>query len=483
MAMTPQQARMTAMQLRARKPELQSMAVDDLISQIMMADGAQQPGAGVGGLANLFPRTLTAASPAPMEVARLAAPKPTAQIVPGVRAARPDPRIPVGPTGQTRVVRDQDVPLNQYQIDSLREMQNPQSSTVADVVAPVREEAPKAAPEAAPKPKFQSRFGKLLEQAQAELNQLQAQQEAATSTGAPVPSDVAYNLKIKSGEVSRLKGLVAAEEGAVVDADRAALLERQAARLGREEELVEQARKRAPGDALIAFGGALAGAKPGEKFASALTRGLQAGNESYTGARTAREQSLRGIEEKRDAYTVQRMDALDSARNKAIELANAGVALTKEEIALVNSRGEGALAETTRPLTERKARAEVAVAETEATYADELKQLAVLAAKQSIDSDRALAEARRRPPTGGSSGGIPKGVATFYGTLGRQATSLRDAINDPLVSKAAKANYIMQLSVVEQQMRGIETTMGFGGTGAPAAGKQVGRIISSKPAK
>jgi hypothetical protein len=306
---------------------------------------------------------------------------------------------------------------------------------------------------------------------------MDARRQATTEAGAPISSEDAYNFKLKSSEVSRLKGMVAAEEGAVVDTDRAALLERQAARLGREEELIEKTRKRAPFDALIEAGKALGSARPGESFTSALTRGLAAGSEKYTGARDAREAALRGIEEKRDTFDTQRMDALDSARNRAIELANAGVALTKEEAALINMKGEGATAAALRPLTERKATAEVTVAETEAKYANELKQLAVQAARQSIDSDKALADLRRRPPTGGSSAGIPKGIATFYGTLGRQATSLRDAINDPLVGKAAKANYIMQLAVVEQQMRGIESTMGFG---APAPAGTVGKVLKKE---
>lgn len=476
--MTPQQARARALQLRSLQPELQSVAIDDLIAQVMATEGMGAPGAGGGGLADIFQpaRVLTPSSPAPMQVARLAAPKPTADIVPGAgtdafrRAQQVRERTDRGPT-----------PVAEMRAGA------PAPAPETAPAAPVREASPVASALAAagtsPKAKaaYRSRFRDLLEQAEADLQQLDARRQATEAAGAPVSYDDAYNFKLKSSEVSQLKSLVAAEEGAVVDADRAALLERQNQRLGREEELIKQSRRLAPGTALMEFGSALAGAKPGESFASALARGLQAGSKSYTGARDAREAALRAIEEKRDTFDTQRMDALDSARNKAIELANAGVALTKEQAALINMKGEGALAETTRPLTERKARAEVTVAETEAKYADDLKQLAVQAARQSIDSDKALAELRRRSPTGGSSAGIPKGVATFYGTLGRQATSLRDAINDPLVGQGAKANYIMQLSVVDEKMRAIEaavgpmlTTLGFG---APAAsGAPVPRV-------
>jgi hypothetical protein len=77
MAMTPQQARMKAMQLQSLRPELRGMAIEDVMAQIIASEGAETPGAGGGGLANLFPTQLSPASPAPMQPARLVAPKPT----------------------------------------------------------------------------------------------------------------------------------------------------------------------------------------------------------------------------------------------------------------------------------------------------------------------------------------------------------------------------------------------------------------------
>ena len=469
--MTIQQAQMAAMQLRARKPELQNMAVSDLVAQIMASEGAGQPAAGVGGLANLFATPLSPASPAPMGPGMPPAPKPTAQMFPaaGVDAYRAAKEIrdrtDQGPTVGERAAAN-------TRVDDLIAELPKASAPRPPEVAPVRAASPVAAAMAAaeaPAKGRASRYSLRLQQKQAQLEQLKAAVPASGET----PDKLAYDLDIVSREVNELANLVAAEEAAVADPERAAILERQTKRLGREEELVEQARKRAPFDALIAGGAALASARPGESFISALTRGLAAGNESYSGARDAREASLRGIEEKRDTYSLQSIDAVMKARDEAIAIQRAGGEMTEQQTRLANMSREGAEAAALAPLRRRVAEAEVTTAEVEAQYAGELKQLAVQAARQSIDSDKALAELRRRPPTGGSSAGIPKGVATFYGTLGRQATSLRDAINDPLVGQAAKKNYIMQLAVVEQQMRGIETTMGFGGTGAPA-----GKVIS-----
>jgi hypothetical protein len=335
-----------------------------------------------------------------------------------------------------------------------------------------------AANEAPAKATYKSRFRPLLEQAEADLQRMNEQLAlTVTPDGKPDP-ELSYNLKLKSGEVSRLKGMVAAEEGAVVDTERAALLERQAARLGREEELVEKARKRAPFDALIAGGAALAGAKPGESFGSALARGLQAGSEKYTGARDAREAALRGIEEKRDTFATQRMDALDSARNKAIELANAGVALTKEEAALINMKGEGSLAETLRPLKISAAESEAKTAKVSADYAERFAQ-ADLAYKnaQTVDALRPPA-----PKTGGSGGTKPS--ATVYNAISSQVNLLRKAINDPFVSKADKAAYRAQLAQKETELAYYGRLLGISApaAAAPAAGNKT-RTYNPKTGK
>jgi len=361
MAMTLQQARAKALQLRSLKPELQNMAVDDLIAQVMASEGA--PGAGVG-LANLFPpKTLTPSSPAPMMTARLAAPKPTSEIVPGLstdafrRAQEVRQRTERGPTiGE----RDAANAQRQALVDEIRGS----AGAPAPEVAAVREAAPAAAP-APEKPTYRSRYRPQLEQKQADLEQL----KASIPAGKEPSAEQASQLRNLSGVVSRLQGMVAAEEAAVVDTERAALLERQAARLGREEELVEQARKRAPFDALIAAGTALGSARPGESFTSALTRGLAAGSEKYTGALDAREAALRGIEERRDAYTLQKIDALQSARDKAIEMANAGVQLTRDEYALANLEDADIVAMGTQQARIDEAKARADKARTEAEYA------------------------------------------------------------------------------------------------------------------
>jgi hypothetical protein len=399
MAITPQQARAKALQLRAERPELQNMAVDDLISQIIATEGMGAPGAG-GNLANLFPAKLvTPASPAPMQAARLQAPKPTADIVPGAdvdayrRAQEVRERTERGPAPEERAAANARV---QELIAGLPTGAGERAPVVA---AAMPAAAPAAAAEAAPeKPKFQSRYRPLLEQKQAELQQKQAEITATTPAGGAPPPVLSYELKILSGEIRQLNGLVAAEESAVVDAERAAVLERQAQRLGREEELIDRTRRLAPGNALMAFGTALAGAKPGEKFASALARGLQAGSESYTGARDAREESRRSIEERRDALALQSVDAIQKARDRAIEIQNAGGAMSEREMKLANMTEEGATNLALAPFKLRVGKAEASKAETDALYAPQVYEA-------ELESQGALTEQRRRPPASSGSGG------------------------------------------------------------------------------
>lgn len=581
--MTIQQAQMAAMQLRARKPELQNMAVGDLVAQIMASEGAGQPAAGVGGLANLFATPLSPASPAPMQPAMLEAPKPTSLIVPGAENSSADPLswmksgvtsgygqrasgmhqgvdygiskgTPVGVpapgvvevakkdniNGNYVIVRHPNGQSTSYSHLSEINVKPGQTVEKGDVLgasgntgrvrgkgggyhlhlgardeknnridprgilkdpsvlgtATARESAlAAAAPEAvavaaptgeamdAPKGRA-SRFRPMFEQKQSEFQQMQAALKAATPEGGKPPQDLVYNLGILSDELRQLKGLVTAEEGAVVDTERAAILERQAGRLGREEQLIEKTRRLAPGNALMAFGAALAGAKPGEKFASALARGLQAGSESYTGARDAREASLRGIEEKRDVFDIQKMDALDAARDRAIALQAGGDERTKGAIALRTARGEGQLTETLNPLKVSVAQSEEKTARIAADFAKELKELEVQTGKAAVRASDALADYRKNPPSA-NNGGIPKGVASYYAALGAQANKLRAAADNILITDPAiKKQYRDELAGVVAKMRSIEQQLNFSpaGAAAPAGGTKT-RTYNPKTGK
>lgn len=481
--MTPQQARMAAMRLRAERPELQNMAVEDLISQIMASDGMGAPGAGgmpsVEGLADIFPTKLSPASPAPMQAARLVAPKPTANIVPGVdvgafqRAQEIRDRTERGPTPA-----------------EVAEAKARQQALIAELPTDTGERPPEVAAvrEAAPeeevvevvteKPKFTSPLRPQLEAVQAELEQLAAQRDTLMAQGQPVDANITYGIQIKSGVASKLKAMVDAEEAAVVDAESAAVLERQTNRLTREEELVKQARKRAPGNALIAFGNALAGAKAGEKFASVLTRGLVAGNESYTNARDAGEESRRTIEEKRDQLILKNRELIEKARADAINRANSGVAMTKGEMELANLNQEGVDKLAMAPLKLSAAKSEAEKLRVEALYAPRI-------AEGELNAQAALAEARRRPPPPRGSGGRSDGSMTEnqrqtkIGALNKERRAAMIELNDPTTLPSTKAALRLSIRYID---RDIAELRGSGSTGTVTRGNKV-RTYNPKTGK
>jgi hypothetical protein len=298
----------------------------------------------------------------------------------------------------------------------------------------------------------------MLRQKEAELEQLKA---SVPRTG-EIPPELTIGLDVLSREVAQLKGLVAAEEGAAVDPERAAILERQTQRLGREEELVEQARKRAPFDALIAGGAALAGARPDESFASALARGLQAGSQAYRGALDAREASLRNIEERRDAFALQSIDAVQKARDEAIALQNAGRAMTREQMELAGMTREDATAAAIRPFAISEAESRASKAKTEALYAPR-------EAEANLASTAALTDFRRRPPAprGGSSG--PKDMTdnqrrTKIGNLRKERRALAIDLSDRTVLPSQKEAIRLAIRNIDEELAELGS-----GNAAPAA--------------
>jgi hypothetical protein len=149
---------------------------------------------------------------------------------------------------------------------------------------------------------------------------------------------------------------------------------------------------------LIAAGTALGSARPGESFTSALTRGLAAGSERYSGARDARDAGLRGIEEKRDALILQNADAIEKARADAIALAKTGVEMDAQQLALTKLKRDDVKALATQQADIDLAVANASKAETEAEYAPQILQ-------SEIALRRAQAVDALRPPASSGSGG------------------------------------------------------------------------------
>lgn len=433
MAMTREQAIAAAFSLRSKRPDLQNIPVVQMVDKIMDA--------GAADLSTIFPVPVDASRPAPVQPdATIVAPKPTAPPPPARQTLLPD-----AVRQMAEFEANPRVPLPQ----------------VLGIPSPPPPPPPSKAPESRG---YQSRFRPILEASLGELKNLQAVQQQALAENKEVPLDVAQKIDTLGARVNRLQAMVAAEEGAVVDTDRAALIGRQEERLTREQELIDKARKRAPGRALMEFGKALAGAQKGESFASALARGLAAGAESYAGSRKASEEGLRGIEERRDAITQQRIDALQKARDDALRMSDAGYALDKDTLALAKLTDDQIVSDATRSSVISAAKSAATKAEVEATFAP-------LMAQAEIDLRRAQALDARRGPVGrGGSPAGPKPSATVYNALASQVKNLQKLIADPYTQDPDRATYRVQLKQAQRLLAEYGAKLGVNpAPGAPAS--------------
>jgi hypothetical protein len=110
------------------------------------------------------------------------------------------------------------------------------------------------------------------------------------------------------------------------------------------------------------------------------------------------------LKKKRDAYTLQKIDAIDKARAKAIEMANAGVELTKEGYALASLEDADVVALGTQQAKIDTAVANASKATTEAKYAPQVIQSGLAVDQAQIDNYR---EVSGSGGSGGSGDGKP----------------------------------------------------------------------------
>ena len=125
---------------------------------------------------------------------------------------------------------------------------------------------------------------------------------------------------------------------------------------------------------------------------------------------------LRGREERRDALILQNEDAIEKARADAIALAKTGVEMDAQQLALTKLGRDDVKA-----LATQKADIDLAVANAKKAGIEADNAQAVINAE--IDSQRALAEDRRRPPasSGGSgTGGISTTQAGLRGVASKK---------------------------------------------------------------
>ena len=336
MAMTPEEARAIALRLMQTDPTLKRVDMRTLIAKIMANEGVDKgPIQTPGGISQesllaglLPPRQISPASPAPMEAGvPLAAPKPTSEILPAVG----------GPE---------------------------------DVATPVAAPAAVAAPVRRPVSKFQP----ALDAAIYEMEQMTSVLDQAKNENVPVPEEAKLKIRTLNDRINRLKAYVAADEGASIDPERQAIMERQAERIGREEQLLKEAKQRSPWEALAKAGFAMAQGRKGEGFGGALSRGLEAGLESYGAARRGAEAGELALGEKRDLNSLAKIDALDRAREEARRLIDSGIAIDKQTMEMANLSDEQIVRAATQGPRIQSAKAAAQKAQVEADMARDVIQ-------------------------------------------------------------------------------------------------------------
>jgi hypothetical protein len=238
------------------------LGLEDLVQQIIAESaGAGAPGTAIG--AALAPVTLTPAATAPMQPGvPFVAPKPTTEMVP----APQEQELPVAPQRAARPSR--------YQPELDRVMAN---IAVAEQAMAGKQ----------PNVTDQIRLGEMKRQAEV----LGALARAEQSPEAEIPEEM-----------------------------RAAMEGRQA-RLARREELLGEAKARAPFAALLAAGAAGTQGRRGETDVEAITRILQAGFGGYDQSRRGFEEGTENIAEARDQAMIDRYNMQEKASEAALQRA------------------------------------------------------------------------------------------------------------------------------------------------------------------
>jgi hypothetical protein len=218
---------------------------------------------------------------------------------------------------------------------------------------------------------------------------MQAAMSEAAANKQPVSIADKARLGAQQELVQDLEQRALAQENASVPEEMLAALAKKEERIGRREELLQQAKARSPFEALIAGGAALAQGRRGESFGEALTRGLQAGLQQYGSARRANEEGVEALGEARDEAALRRLELSEKARTDASNLIDTQNTLQAQAIARKSALMRAGVDEGTAQATVDAALANAQKAAVGAKYAEE-------EALAGLDLTRSAAEENRR---------------------------------------------------------------------------------------
>lgn len=418
---------------------------EQLVKNIMRQPGEGQRTVPEGAIANALmfqpPQMVTPASPAPVRPgAQLAAPRPTAQVAPGMG----------GPTALLP--------------EDVRQQAAAEVAPVVETV-PVEEEVTVETVAGAPREGVRpSRYRQLLAETLSELNNRENLIKQAREQGVQVPLTEQARISALTDRANALKGYITAEESADLPEEMRTALTRQEERLGRTEERLKEEKRLSPWDALAQAGFAMSQGRKGERFTEALNRGLQAGLQTYSQARNENIEGLEAVGAKRDEIALKRYDLIQKARDDAANMIRSGMTMDKDILALSKMRNEDILQTALMPITLRKGEAEAGLAEFELQMAPQEYRNKLLLNQAKIDK-------LTKPDSRGGTTGNLKAAGSLLSSLDREAASYEDTIADPLASPADKKAARSGLNIVSQQRKQVRSIMSGGllGDGAPPA--------------
>ena len=415
---TPQTARLLADELikagRARVNDRDSLIQNLLARSEATGDAAPETAIGAALMA-AQPRTLTPAATAPMQPGvPFVAPKPTAEMLPAQMPAQMAAQMAAQP---------QELP-----------------------VAPQR-----------PAPRS-SRYRPMLNAALADI-------ATAQDAMAGQKPDKMAQIRIETlrSKAQQLQDLVQAEESpeAEIPEEMRAAMEGRQARLARREELLGEAKARAPFAALLAAGAAGTQGRRGETDVEAITRILQAGFGGYDQSRRGFEEGTENIAEARDQAMIDRYNmqekAREAARQRALEIM--GIGEKAEERAVRNVQ---------LPTQLRGEEARAALAEF--NLSDAPVEAASVRALRDKQGKYYLGEGRQ--PAGGGATNTTKGLSTLLTSLDREAVQLgrvTTSLTTPSKDKFAAAQRLAEVNAERKRIRAAIAAGRLGDGATPAA--------------
>ena len=413
MPMTRQQAELAVdrnPQLRGLGPnreaairKVMQMDPDQLVSNVPAGSPLARPAtrqtaisAAMGGPEE--PRMVTPAAPAPMRAG-----------IP-IMAPRPEAR--------------QLMPADVRQMASREEAGMPEPEPEA---APEPAPARAASAPAAVKSGYVSPMRLAMKETERELELLNYNRKRFADEGRPESPELEVAINLAERRLDQQRSIANAEEGATVDADRAALMARQEGRLKGREEQIARDEKDVYADALIKGGLALMNPRPGNNFLAALSEGLGQGLETYdtAKARAIEERARLGAET--DALALQKFDALDKARAAARQSILEGKQIDERELRVAGMTNEQMEKTATLAARIEEKIASARKATTEADYAPLMFE-----SELNVNAARATNYLTGDGGSGGSGGrpASPTAVLEETGKASRELPELRTKASD-----------------------------------------------------